>query len=286
MRIKSLDGPDEVVSYPFGRNDVVRLGGVVVTRDVHQPGWRWDVHVKPIVGTETCHFHHRGFVATGRMGVLTDEGETYVVGRNEVFDVEPGHIGWVEGDEELVTINWAGGAGWATRADEGDRSLATVLFTDIVDSTRLAREAGDAGWHHRLALHEQTVRTVAANYRGRVVESAGDSFLAVFDGAARAVSCGLALVEATEAIGTPIRVGMHTGEVSSSGDHVHGLAVHAAARVLALAGPSDVLVSSTTRELSEGADLTFETRGRHALKGLEGDREIFAVRPGRPQAAS
>lgn len=276
--VRSLDEADDIIRFPLGRNDVVRLGGIVVTRDVHQPGWRWDEHVRPIVGTDTCQFHHRGVVLSGRMGIRTDEGETIVIGPNEVFDVGPGHVGWADGDEELVTINWAGGAGWAAPADEADRSLATVLFTDIVDSTRMARELGDAAWRHRLALHEQTMRTVVADFRGRSIETAGDSLLAVFDGAARAVRCGFALSAASEAIGMPIRVGMHTGEVTTGDNQVRGLAVHAAARVLALAGRGEVLVSSTTRELSEGTDLVFESRGRHAMKGLEREREIFAVR--------
>jgi len=276
--VRSLDEPDDVIRYPLGKNEVVRVGGIVVTRDVHQPGWRWDEHVKPIVGTDTCQFHHRGVVLSGRMGIGTDEGETVIISPNEVYDVAPGHIGWVEGDDELVTINWAGGAEWAAPADEEDRSLATVLFTDIVDSTRMAREAGDAAWRHRLALHDQTLRTIVTNYRGRAVESAGDSLLALFDGAARAVRCGLALSAASEAIGMPIRVGMHTGEVTASGDQVRGLAVHAAARVMAIAGSGEVLVSGTTRELSEGSDLIFQTRGRRILKGLEGERELFAVR--------
>ena len=276
--VRSLDEADDVIRFPLGRNDVIRLGGIVVTRDVHQPGWSWDAHVRPIVGTDTCQFHHRGVVLSGRMGIRTDEGEIIVIRPNEVFDVGPGHVGWTDGDEELVTINWAGGAGWAAPADEADRSLATVLFTDLIDSTRMARELGDAAWRHRLALHEQTMRNVVANYRGRAIETAGDSLLALFDGAARAVRCGLALSAASEAIGMPIRVGMHTGEVTASDDQVRGLAVHAAARVLALANSGEVLVSSTTRELSEGTDLVFESRGRHAMKGLEGEREIFAVR--------
>jgi class 3 adenylate cyclase len=279
--VRSLDEPDDVIRYPSGQNEVVHLGGIVVTRDVHQPGWRWDEHVKPIVGTETCQFQHRGVVLRGRMGIRTDEGETVIIGPDQVYDVEPGHVGWVEGDEELVTINWAGGADWAAAADEGERTLATVLFTDMVDSTKMAREVGDAAWRHRLSLHDQTVRTVVANYRGRVIDTAGDSYLVLFDGAARAVRCGLALVAASEAIGMPIRVGMHTGEVTMRADHVQGLAVNAAARVLAIAGRGEVLVSATTRELSEGSELAFTTRGRHALKGLDGDRELFVARTDR-----
>ena len=133
--VGNLDEPDEVIRYPLGENEIVRLGGSVVTRDVHQPGWRWDQHVKPIVGTETCQFHHRGVVLRGHMGVRTDEGDTFIIGPDHVYDVGPGHIGWVEGDDELVTVNWAGGAEWAAPSAEAERTLATVLFTDIVDFT-------------------------------------------------------------------------------------------------------------------------------------------------------
>jgi class 3 adenylate cyclase len=277
VEVRNLGEPDEVVTYPLGRNEQVRLAGMVISRDVHQPGWSWEQHVRPIVGTESCQFHHRGLVLSGRMGVRTDEGVEFIVGPNEVFDVAPGHVGWVVGDDEMVTIDWAGGAGWASPPAEGERVLATILFTDIVGSTQLARQVGDARWRRLLALHDDTVRTVAANFRGREIDTAGDSFLIVFDGAARAVRCGLALVASLAAVDVPIRVGIHTGEVTYARDNIQGLAVNAAARVMARAAPGEVLVSGTTHELAEGSDLTFESRGRHALRGLDGERELFAV---------
>src|SRR5688500_4884541 len=187
------------------------------------------------------------------MGVRTDEGEEVVIGPNQVFDLPPGHLTWVEGGEELVMVDWAGGAGFDVQPGESVRVMATVLFTDMVDSTTRARKAGDAAWKRTVAMHDDVVRTVLVRFGGREVETAGDSFLIVFDGAERAISCGLALVEALAAIQVPIRVGIHSGEVEPTADHIRGVAVHAAARILAEAGAGEVLVSGTTRDLAEGA---------------------------------
>jgi len=171
------------------------------------------------------------------MGVRTDEGEEVVIGPNQVFDLPPGHLTWVEGDEELVMVDWAGGAGFDVQPGESARVMATILFTDIVGSTEQAREAGDAAWKQTVAMHDDVVRTVLVRFGGREVETAGDSFLIVFDGAERAIRCGLALVEALAAIRVPIRVGIHSGEVALTAEHVRGVAVHAAARILGEARP-------------------------------------------------
>lgn len=277
IEVRNLGEPDEVVTFERGVSQQVRLGGMIISYDIQQPGWNWTDHVRPIVGTESCQFHHRGVVLSGRMGIRSDEGEEVVFGPNHVFDVAPGHVGWVDGDEEVVTVDWAGGVGWASPPTEGERVVATMLFTDIVDSTRLAGELGDQAWKRALALHDDTMRTVLVNFRGREVETAGDSFLAAFDGAARAVRCGLTLVVALAAVEIPIRVGIHTGEVELVEGHLRGVAVHAAARVLSLARDGEVLVSSTTRELVEGSGLKLMSRGTHQLKGLAGERELWAV---------
>jgi len=195
-----------------------------------------------------------------------------------VFDLPPGHVTWVEGDEELVMVDWAGGAGFDMQPGEGVRVMATILFTDIVDSTVHARTEGDAAWKHTVAMHEDVVRTVLPRFGGREVETAGDSFLIVFDGAERAIRCGLELVDALAAIRLSIRVGIHSGEVTLSGERVGGVAVHVAARILAEAGSGEVLVSGTTRDLAEGAaGLAFESRGGYRLKGLEREHELFAA---------
>jgi class 3 adenylate cyclase len=277
VEVRHLGEPEAVVTYPLGASSQVRLGGTVVTRHVLQPGWSWEEHAQPLVGTASCELYHRGVVLRGRMGVRTDEGDQLIIEPNHVFDLPPGHVTWVEGDEELVMVDWAGGAGFDTRPGEERRAMATILFTDIVDSTVLAREAGDVAWKRTLAMHDDVVRTVLAGFGGREIETGGDSFLVVFDGAERAIRCALALVEALAAIRIPIRVGIHSGEVVSSGDQVRGVAVHTAARILAEAGAGEVLVSGSTRDLAEGATgLTFDSRGSFLLKGLEREHELFA----------
>jgi class 3 adenylate cyclase len=278
LEIRDLSEPEAVVTYSLGATSQVRLAGTVVSHHVLQPGWRWETHAQPEVDTASCELHHRGVVLRGRMGVRTDDGEEAVIGPNQVFDLPPGHLTWVEGDEELVMVDWAGGAGFDVRPGERTRLMATVLFTDMVGSTEQAGKAGDAAWKRRVAMHDDVVRTVLVSYGGREVETAGDSFLIVFDGAERAIRCGLALVEALAAIEVPIRVGIHSGEVALSADHVHGLAVHAAARIVDEAGPGEVLVSGTTRDVAEGsAGLVFEPRGRYSLKGLEREHDLFAA---------
>lgn len=283
IEVRALSEPEETIEFSRGRSEVFRLAGTTITRDYHEPGWNWTDDVQPIAGTSSCQYHHRGIILRGRMGVRSDEGEEAIIGPDEVYDVAPGHVGWVEGDDPLVTLDWAGTAGWASPASEGQRVLATILFTDVVDSTRIATRLGDAAWRRARALHDDTTRSVLTSHRGREIETAGDSFLAVFDGAARAIRCGLALVRALDAADLPIRVGVHSGEVEFVDDGgLRGLSVHAAARVMALAGAGEVLVSSTTRELAEGSGLAFVSRGRHVLKGLEGEREIFAADDGGP----
>jgi class 3 adenylate cyclase len=278
VEIRDLGEPEAVVEHPLGATYQVRLAGTVISHHVLQPGWSWEEHEQPQIGTASCELYHRGIVLSGRMGVRTDEGEEVVIGPYEVFDLQPGHLTWVEGDEELVMVDWAGGAGFDAQSGKNARVIATILFTDMVGSTAHARQAGDAAWKRTVAMHDDVVRTVFVRYGGSELETAGDSFLIVFDGAERAIRCGLALVEALAAIRVPIRVGIHSGEVEQTGEHVRGVAVHTAARVMGEAEAGEVLVSATTRDLAEGATgLTFEQRGRHRLKGLEREHELFAA---------
>jgi class 3 adenylate cyclase len=283
VEVRDLGEPEAVVRHPLGATYQVRLAQTVISRHVLQPGWSWEEHARPTVGTRSCELYHRGVVLSGRMGIRTDEGEELVIGPNQVFDLPPGHVTWVEGDEELVMVDWAGGAGFDPPPGGGTRVLATILFTDIVDSTVRAREAGDASWKRTVAMHDDVVRSVLVSFGGREVETAGDSFLIVFDTAEGAIRCGLALVGALAAIQLPVRVGIHSGEVAVSGDQVRGLAVHTAARIVDQAGAGEVLVSGTTRDLAEGATgLTFESRGRHRLKGLEREQELIAAESSAP----
>ena len=158
-----------------------------------------------------------------------------------------------------------------------DRVLATVLFTDIVDSTRRAAEMGDRDWHALLDAHDAVVRSQLARFRGREVNTSGDGFLAMFDGPQRAIRCAMAIRDAVQALGIEVRAGLHTGECEVRGDDIGGIAVHIGARVSALAGPNDVLVSSTLRDLVIGSGIEFEDRGAHELKGVPGEWRLFAV---------
>jgi class 3 adenylate cyclase len=158
-----------------------------------------------------------------------------------------------------------------------DRVLATVLFTDIVDSTRRAAEMGDRDWRALLDAHDAVVRSQLARFRGREVNTSGDSFLAMFDGPQRAIRCAMAIRDAVQALGIEVRAGLHTGECALRSDDIGGIAVHIGARVSALAGPNDVLVSSTLRDLVIGSGLQFAERGAHQLKGVPGEWRLFAV---------
>ncbi|OFB36364.1 hydrolase [Mycolicibacterium sp. (ex Dasyatis americana)] len=158
-----------------------------------------------------------------------------------------------------------------------DRVLATVLFTDIVDSTRRAAEVGDRDWHALLDAHDAIVRAQLNRFRGREVNTSGDGFLATFDGPQRAIRCAMAIRDAVQALGIEVRAGLHTGECELRGADIGGIAVHIGARVSALAGPNEVLVSSTLCDLVIGSGLQFEARGSHALKGVPGEWRLFAV---------
>ena len=160
---------------------------------------------------------------------------------------------------------------------EPDRVLATVLFTDIVGSTEKMSELGDAGWRELLERHHAVVRGQLARGRGREVDTAGDGFFAAFDGPARAVRCARAIVDGVRELGIDVRSGLHTGECELVDGKVTGIAVHTGARVAAHAGPGEVLVSSTVRDLVAGSGLEFEDRGVHELKGVPGEWRLYAA---------
>jgi class 3 adenylate cyclase/pimeloyl-ACP methyl ester carboxylesterase len=190
-------------------------------------------------------------------------------GRNAYHFVEPG---WRASFQEIAQFL----TGQQPEVVD-DRVLATVLFTDIVDSTRRAVEIGDRDWHALLDAHDAVVRSQLARFRGREVNTSGDGFLAMFDGPQRAIRCAMAIRDAVQALGIEVRAGLHTGECEVRGDDIGGIGVHIGARVSALAGPNDVLVSSTLRDLVIGSGLEFEERGSYELKGVPGEWRISAV---------
>jgi class 3 adenylate cyclase len=159
-----------------------------------------------------------------------------------------------------------------------DRVLATILFTDLVGSTQRATQLGDAAWAELLARHDAAIRAELDRHDGEEIDTAGDGFLALFDGPARAIRCGLAIRDSLAALRLGVRAGVHTGEVERpSGAKPRGIAVHVGARIMSLAGAGEVLVSSTTHDLVAGSGLEFEDRGEHDLKGVEGPRRVFAA---------
>jgi len=160
---------------------------------------------------------------------------------------------------------------------ETDRVLATVLFTDIVGSTEKAAELGDQGWQDLLIAHHERVRKQLVDRRGTEIDTAGDGFLTTFDGPARAVRCAQAIGEAVRELGLEIRAGLHTGEVELTADGIQGIAVHIGARVAKLAGPGEVLVSNTVKDLVAGSGLVFEDRGEHELKGVPDRWRLYRV---------
>jgi class 3 adenylate cyclase/esterase/lipase len=161
---------------------------------------------------------------------------------------------------------------------EIERILTTVVFTDIVDSTARAATMGDPRWHTLLDTHDRMVRDHLRRFRGKEIKATGDGFLASFDGPARAIRCAQAVIEAARELGIEVRVGLHTGECEIRGDDLGGLAVHIAARVGALAGPSEALVSSTVKDLVAGSGIEFEDRGEHELRGVPEAWRLYSVK--------
>ncbi len=279
MRKKSLLTPDESVDFEHGRMTSIRLGDLTVGHEILEPGWRWSVHLKPDVGTDWCMSRHVGIQLSGRWMCLMSDGAMMEFGPNDVFDIPPGHDSWVLGDEQAISVDWEGLRTWATPIGVGERVLRTLLFTDIVESTPTAAGIGELAWSDLLARHNEVVRRAIADQRGQEVETTGDGFLATFDGPARAIRCAIDVQTGARALGLDIRAGIHTGEVDLVGSKVRGIAVHEAARLVAAATPGEVLVSEVTHALAAGSGLRFEDRGLYHLKGLEGDRRLFAAVP-------
>ena len=244
--------------------------------------WELDVRaVLPAIRVPTLVLHHTDCVGVPPAKSeyiaeqIPDAKYVELPGRNWYHHVEPG---WRASFREVAQFLTGHQADVAD-----DRVLATVLFTDIVDSTRRAAEMGDRDWHALLDAHDAVVRSQLARFQGREVNTSGDGFLAMFDGPQRAIRCAMAIRDAVQALGIEVRAGLHTGECEIRGDDIGGIAVHIGARVSALAGPNDVLVSSTLRDLVIGSGLEFEDRGVHTLKGVPGEWHLSAVTSSYPR---
>jgi class 3 adenylate cyclase len=273
---KNIDEPDEVVEFPNVHTDVVHLGDLTVGRFVNQPGWRWSKDVRPAVGGDWCRIRHVGFIISGRLGIDFPDGSSIVFGPGDVFEIPPGHDGYTIGDEPVVQIEWSGLRNWAGLGSGRNRVLATLLFADVVGSTEVASRLGDGAWRDLLSQTFESLRVELDRFGGHEVKTTGDGILATFDGSARALHCAAAIRRIGREHELRMRIGVHVGEVELVGNDVRGTAVHEAARIMAAAGPDEILVSELTRTLSSAAGLTFEDRGTHALKGLEGEWRLSA----------
>jgi class 3 adenylate cyclase len=229
-------------------------------------------HILPSVQVPTLVLHR------------TDDRMTKVEEGRYIAELTPGaRIVELPGDDHLYPLDdlaphiAAFVESLRVEQEDFDRVLATVLFTDVVDSTAQAAALGDAGWRDVRARHDQIVRSQLARYRGHEIKTMGDGFLATFDGPARGVRCAAAVVAAVASLGIEIRAGLHTGEVAIEGDDVAGLGVVIGARVGALAGPSQVLVSQTVKDLVAGSGLVFEPAGEHELKGVPDRWNLYRV---------
>lgn len=277
LQSKRFDEPDEIVSLPNFAGQVVVLGEVYIGRYVQQPGWSWSKDVKPLVGTPSCQHHHQGVVLSGRVHVTTDDGAQRTIGPGEAFDIPPGHDAYVVGDEPYVSVEFRGVRDFGKASTAGERVLTTLLVTDIVGSTATAARLGDAAWKRLLGRHFDRVRLEMDRFRGYEIATTGDGFLAMFDGAARAVRCAAAICRIAREDGIEVRAGVHSGEVERYTNNVRGVAVHAATRVAALAGSGEVLLSAPTVALLEGSGLSFSDAGEHELKGLAGRRRLYRL---------
>ena len=277
---KNFGAPDNVVDFPKIRSRIVELGDLTVGELVSEPGWRWSEHVRPTVGGEWCQARHVGYIVSGSLGVEFMDGTRAVFSPGDVFDIPPGHDGFTVGDESCVQVEWMGIRAWAGfPTGIHSRVLATLLFTDLVDSTSAAAALGDSRWRVLLSELFQANRQELERFGGREVDTTGDGMLATFDGPARALHCAAALLKCAEKHGVEIRVGVHVGEVELVGSDVRGIAVHEAARVMAAAAPGEILVSDMTRALAGAAGLHFEDRGMHTFKGIEGEWHLAAYVP-------
>jgi class 3 adenylate cyclase len=274
---KRLTEPDEFRRFPNGSGSLVRVGPLEIGRAELEPGWRWSVDIKPRVGTEWCEVNHLHVLLRGRFAARMRDGEEATFEPDDVFELPAGHDAWVVGDERAVILDVSGNVADFALPTSRERILTTILMTDIVDSTPTAERVGDAVWKQRLAAHNRAVRAQLERFRGHEVDTTGDGFLATFQSPVAAVRAAAAISEACAVIGLPVRIGVHTGEIEASTEGVVGVAVHATARIMAVGGASEVIVSSVTRGLAEGAGLGFEPLGARTLKGIEAPMELHRL---------
>jgi class 3 adenylate cyclase len=279
LQCKSFATPDEVRTFASGHVEIIQLDEIAIGRMRLQPGWRWSKDVAPVVCTPSCQNRHIGYAMSGTLEVTMDDGTRLIIRAGEGYEIPPGHDVQVIGDAAWESVEFASAHTFGLGPEQlGDRVLATVLFSDIVGSTQILERLGDHAWANVLREHNERIRAAIDRFRGREMGSTGDGFVALFDGAAKAVRAGALMDPAVAELGIRVRVGLHTTEVEIIGGQPRGVGVHTAARVAAIAGPGEVLVSATTRDLLDGAGFSLESRGEYELKGLSGARTVYALR--------
>ncbi len=254
------------------------LGDLTVSYTTAQPGWRWSVDIRPLVGGDWCQARHVGTVLSGGFAFVLPDGSRTELAAGDVYDVPPGHDGYTVGDEPCVTIEWAGTRAFGGyRAGVTGRQLVTLLLTDLVDSTSIAKRLSDVAWQDTLAAHFEMARGQLEDFNGREVSTTGDGMLITFDGPVHALRCAASIGARARRNDLHIRAGVHIGEVEVVGGDIRGVAIHEAARIIRAASPDEILVSETTRAVALASGLTFVDRGMHTLKGI-GDARLFAYR--------
>jgi pimeloyl-ACP methyl ester carboxylesterase len=248
---------------PAAAETFMRMAHDIDVRDV-APAIRVPTLVLHAEADQICHVENGRFLAR----TIPDARYVELPGGDHVVFAELADTALAEIREFLTGVR---------EAPDPDRVLATVLFTDLVGSTEQARELGDRRWRELLEAHHAAVRRELVRFGGREIDTAGDGFLAAFDGPARAIRCASAVVDSVAGLGLQVRAGVHTGECEVHGDKLAGLAVHVGARVAAQAAPGEVLVSNTVQDLIAGSGIELEDRGLFALKGLEDERRLYAV---------
>ncbi len=233
--------------------------------------------MKPMAGTASCQVHHIQAFFSGRFHVRMDDGEEAEFGPLDVGDIPPGHDAWVVGDEPVTVFDLGGSSDAIGMPREHERIVTTLLMTDIVDSTRRASALGDSAWKQLLTEHNNLVRAELRRFGGSEVNTTGDGFLATFRSAVAALRGAAAIIDALREPGIEIRAGVHTGEVEVMGNDIGGVSVHAVARIMALAGPSEVFASAAAVGLADGSDLAFEAQGQREVKGLERPIEVYRL---------
>ncbi len=279
LQCKSFSTPDEVRSFPSGRVEIILLDELGIGRFMLQPGWRWSKDVAPTVHTRSCQNRHVGYAMSGTLQVTMDDGTQLVIRAGHGYEIPPGHEVLVIGDEPWESVEFASAHTFGVAPEQSRRARARDRALQRHRGLDRRCSSDSATTHGRASLreHNERIRAAIDRFRGREIASTGDGFLALFDGAAKAVRAGALMDPAVADLGIRVRVGLHTTEVEIVGGQPRGVGVHAAARVAALAGPGEVLVSGTTHDLLDGSGFSLEPRGEHELKGLSGARAVYAL---------